>query len=129
MTYHQVFNKSNITGATCGGVRVARTVVFCVMFCRSLFVLLSFYFFRSLYCLFFSRPLYCLLFFRSLYCLFFFRSLYCLFFFTSLYCLFFYGLRLLINSLVSFNFSCKYLLTNLSKFMSLPIGYVNFGIF
>ena len=120
MTYHQVFNKSNITGATCGGVRVARSLVLCVMFCRSLFVLLSFYFFRSLYCLFFSRPLYCLLFFRSLYCL---------FFFTSLYCLFFYGLRLLINSLVSFNFSCKYLLTNLSKFMSLPIGYVNFGIF
>jgi len=33
------------------GVRVARSLVFCVMFCRSLFVLLSF---CSLYCLFFD---------------------------------------------------------------------------
>ena len=32
------------------GVRVARTIVFCVMFCRSLFVLLS-VFFWPLYCL------------------------------------------------------------------------------
>jgi len=32
------------------GVRVIRSLVFCVMFCRSLFVLLSFYFW-SLYCL------------------------------------------------------------------------------
>ena len=28
----------------CSGVRVARSVVFCVVFCRSLFVLLSFFF-------------------------------------------------------------------------------------
>ena len=53
MTYHQVYNKSNTTGATSlpeftrvfwlvfGGVRVARSLVFCVVFCRSLFFLLS----------------------------------------------------------------------------------------
>ena len=35
------------------GIRVGRFLVFCVMYCRSLFVLLSF-FFWSLYCLFFS---------------------------------------------------------------------------
>ena len=47
---------SNTTGVTCvagtatlpehsvfSGVRVARSLVFCVMFCRSLLVLLSFY--------------------------------------------------------------------------------------
>jgi hypothetical protein len=48
--YHRVCIKSNTTGATCEtgtteftivflGVRVARFLVFCVMFCRSLFVL------------------------------------------------------------------------------------------
>ena len=59
--YHRVCNKSNTTGATCGagiayfsgapefspvfsGFRVDRFVVFCVMFCRLLFVLLSFFF-------------------------------------------------------------------------------------
>jgi hypothetical protein len=50
-------NKSNKTGTTCGtgtaypsgasqmfsGVRVARSLVFCVMFCKSLFVILSFF--------------------------------------------------------------------------------------
>ena len=35
------------------GVHVTRSIVFCVMFCRSLFVLLSFFFF-SLCCLFFD---------------------------------------------------------------------------
>ena len=48
-------NKSNKTGTTCGtgtaypsgasqifsGVRVARSLVFCVMFCKSLFVITS----------------------------------------------------------------------------------------
>jgi hypothetical protein len=59
---------SNTAGVTCGtgsanppklpslhsvfsGVRVALSLVFCVVFCRSLFVLLSF-FFWPLYCLF-----------------------------------------------------------------------------
>ena len=59
-TYHKFCNKSNTTGGTCWagtaypsrrpefapvftGVRVARSVVFCVMLCRSLFVLLSFF--------------------------------------------------------------------------------------
>jgi uncharacterized membrane protein YbhN (UPF0104 family) len=57
-TYHRVCNKRNTTGATCGagtaypsgalesphpvfsGVRVARSLVFCVLFCRSVFVIL-----------------------------------------------------------------------------------------
>jgi hypothetical protein len=56
MTYHRVCNKSNMTSATRGtgtatlpehlssptvfsGVRVTRSLVLCVMFCRSLFVL------------------------------------------------------------------------------------------
>ena len=69
MTYHRVCNKSNTTGATSeggtayhyrapkftpppifSGARVARSLVFCVMFCKSLFIYLSF-FFWSLYCL------------------------------------------------------------------------------
>ena len=54
MTYHVVCNKSNAAGATCGGsttypsgapeftqifsgVHVAQSLVFCVLFCRSLF--------------------------------------------------------------------------------------------
>ena len=69
MTYH-FLNKSNTTGATCGArteypsgarespphphfcvlVRVAGSFVFCVVFCKSLFVLLSF-FFGHCYCL------------------------------------------------------------------------------
>ena len=70
MIYHLVRNRSNTTGATYEAgtaypsrapaftadfseVRVARSLVFCVMFCRSLFVLLSF----------FPWPLYCLPFF------------------------------------------------------------------
>ena len=36
--HDRVCNKSNTTGVTCG-VRVARSLVDCVMFCRSLFVL------------------------------------------------------------------------------------------
>jgi hypothetical protein len=56
LIYNRVFNKSNTTGVTCGwgspypsgapeftpafsGVRVTRSLVFCVVFCRSLFVL------------------------------------------------------------------------------------------
>ena len=61
MTYHRVCNKSNTTDATCGagtayssraheftpvitGVGVAQSLDFSVVFCRSLFVLLSFVF-------------------------------------------------------------------------------------
>jgi hypothetical protein len=61
MTYNQVCNWSNTTGATSGaatdcptgapgatpvyrGVRVTRSLVLCVLFCRSLFVLLYFFF-------------------------------------------------------------------------------------
>jgi hypothetical protein len=56
MTYHRVCNKSNTTGAMCdagtaypsgaseftpvfSGVRVARSLVVCVVFCRLLFIL------------------------------------------------------------------------------------------
>jgi len=56
MTYHRVCNKSNMTGATCvagtadpsgapeftlgfSGVRVARSLVFCVVFYKLLIVL------------------------------------------------------------------------------------------
>jgi hypothetical protein len=70
MTYHRVCNKSNTTYVTCGAgpayhpvvyeftpvycnVCVARPFVFCVMFCRSLFVLLSIFFWQ-LYCLSFK---------------------------------------------------------------------------
>ena len=80
-------------------VRVGSSLVFCVVFCRSLFVPLSF-FFCSLYCLsFFSWSLYCLSFSCSLYCLSFFSwSLYCHSFFSwSLYCLSVSDLRLLIT--------------------------------
>ena len=66
---HRICSKSNTTGATggvgtayppgalafipgFGGVRVARSLIFCIMFCRWLFVLLSF-FFWPLCCLFF----------------------------------------------------------------------------
>ena len=56
MTYHQVCNESSITGATSGAgkalehisifsrVRVTRSQVLCVVFCRSLLVLFSFIF-------------------------------------------------------------------------------------
>ena len=57
MICHRVRNKSNMTGTSCGvgrvylirthefipvfaGVRVARSLVFCVVYCTSLFVLL-----------------------------------------------------------------------------------------
>jgi len=66
MTYHRVSNKSNMTGAICtagtsipsgaheftpvfSGVRIARSLALCVMYCRSFFVLLSFFFLWSLY--------------------------------------------------------------------------------
>ena len=60
MIYHWVCNKSNTKGDTCEartvypsgapGVRVARSLVFCVMFCISSFVLFHF-FFWPFYCL------------------------------------------------------------------------------
>ena len=67
MTYHRVSNKSNAMGSTCEAgiaypsgaseftpvfskVRVVRSLVLCVVFCSSLFVLLSF-FIWSLCCL------------------------------------------------------------------------------
>jgi hypothetical protein len=73
MPYHRGFNKSNSTDATCwtitaypsespgftpvfSGVRGALSLVFCAMFCRSLFVLLSI-FFWPLYCLSFDLRL------------------------------------------------------------------------
>lgn len=60
MTCHQSCNKSYTTGATCGagtpeltslfsGVCVARSLVFCVLFCRPLL-----FFFWQLYCLSFD---------------------------------------------------------------------------
>jgi len=69
MTHHRVCNYINTTGATNGaatayisgtpefslvfsGVRVTRSLILCVMFCRSLFALLYF-FFWPLCCLFF----------------------------------------------------------------------------
>jgi len=72
-------------------VRVTRSLVLCIMFCRPLFVLLS-CFFWSLCCL--SWPLCCLSFFWSLCCLSFFWSLCCLSFFWSLCCLSFFDLRI-----------------------------------
>ena len=70
MTYHGVCNKSNTTCVTCGAgpayppvvyeftpvyctVCVARPLAFCLMFCRSLFVLLSIFVWQ-LYCLSFQ---------------------------------------------------------------------------
>ena len=66
-------------------VHVARSLIFCVVFCRSLFVFLSFFCW-------------------SLYCLSFCWSLYCLSFCWSLYCLSFFYLQLLITALVSFDY-------------------------
>ena len=53
MNYHPICNQSNTTGATRGAgtaftpgfsrVRVSRSLAFCVLFCRSLFVLLYFF--------------------------------------------------------------------------------------
>jgi hypothetical protein len=68
MTYTQTCNKSNTTDSTSwertaypsevpvlkpvfSGICVAQSLVFCVVFCRSLFVLLSFFFAWSLYCM------------------------------------------------------------------------------
>ena len=79
------------------------------MFCRSLFVLLSF-FFWTLCCLFFFFWTLCCLFFffKTLCCLFFFLwTLCCLFFFFwTLCCLFFSDLWICITSLVSSKSSC-----------------------
>ena len=71
MTYDRVCNQGNTTGVTSGartaypseapeftpgfsGVRVARSLVFCVVFCRSLFVLLSFFFWPLCFLSFFD---------------------------------------------------------------------------
>ena len=87
MTYLRICGKCNTTCASCGtgsaylsgahtftpvvcGVIVALSLVFCVIFCSSLFVFLSFYFGRCIVCLLFW-PLYCLFYFgRCLICLF-----------------------------------------------------------
>ena len=80
------------------GVRVARSLVFCVMLCRSCFVFFSY----VLYCLvmFCIVQLCFVLFSYVLYCLSF-----CLFFFLCF--LSFSGLRLLTTPLVSLSFSSK----------------------
>ena len=101
LTNHIFCSKSNTTSVLCGtgtvypsgepeftplfsGVRVARALMFCVMFCISFISLVSF-FYWSFYCL----P-------------FFYWSFYCLpFFYWSFYCLPFFDLQLLITSLVS----------------------------
>jgi hypothetical protein len=74
MTYHPVYDKDNTTGATCGagtpypsgtpeythcfsGVHVSRSLVFCVMLCRSLFGLLSVFFWPLYYLPFFDLRL------------------------------------------------------------------------
>ena len=76
MTYHWVCNKSNTTGARCGsgtgilpeyqsslpifsGVPVARSLVFCVVFCRSLFVSCSFSFGHGIVCPSFGHGIVC----------------------------------------------------------------------
>jgi hypothetical protein len=74
MTYHWVCSKSQGTGVTCvagtvyhlgvpeftpgffGEVRVARTIVFCVVFCRVLFVIVSL-FIWPLHCISFALRL------------------------------------------------------------------------
>jgi hypothetical protein len=64
MTYHRVCHKTNMTGTTgpvhpsgapefsiiFSGIRVARSLVFCEMFCRSLFVLCSVSFCHCIVC-------------------------------------------------------------------------------
>ena len=87
MFFHYQTNFVHNLNPVFGGVCVARSLVFCVVFCISLFDLL-FCFFWSLYCLScFFWSLYCLFFFFwSLYCLSFFWSLYCLYFFWSIVC-------------------------------------------
>ena len=67
LTYHRVCNKSNTTSVICGagtahssgaheftpgfsGIRVARSLVFCVVICTSLFVLLSDFLFAVVLC-------------------------------------------------------------------------------
>ena len=130
MTCHRVCNKSNTTvphveqelltlteHLGLSGVRVVRSLLFCVMVCRSLFVRLSF-FCLSLCCLsFFCLSLCCLSFFclsvccPSFFCLsvccpsFFCLSLCCLSFFClSLRCLSL-DLRLMVTTLISSDFS------------------------
>jgi hypothetical protein len=97
-----------------------RSLVFCVIFWRSLFVFLSF-FFWSLYCLSFGHCIVCLLVivlsvFWSLYCLSFGHCIVCLLViilsvFWSLYSLSFFEIRLLITFFVSF-LDIKQLLMN-----------------
>jgi len=73
-TYHQICNKCSTTGVTrgegtayisgalkfthvCGGDRVAQSLVFCIAFCISLFVVLSFFFWTLYYLSFALRLL------------------------------------------------------------------------
>jgi hypothetical protein len=96
-------------------VRVARSLVFCVMFCRSLFVLLLF-FYWSLHCLSFFglrllvTPLiscgHCIVCYCSNY-----ASGYPFGILWTLYCLLFFELRLLVTPLVSSNFWPLYCLS------------------
>ena len=72
-------------------IRVTQSFVFCVLVCRSLFILL-FFFFWLLYCLFFSfgHCIVCSLLLAIVLSVLYFWPLYCLFFFFwPLYCLFF----------------------------------------
>ena len=122
MTYHRVCYKSNMTVATCGagtanpsraplvfsGVRVVWSLVFCVVFCRSLFVFSGVRVVWSLvFCVVFCRLLFVLSGVRVVWSLIFFvvfcRSLCLSFFFWPLHCLFFFDLWLLITPFVSSN--------------------------
>ena len=114
MTYHRVCNKSNKTGAThwagtaypsahpsspiFSGVRFAQSLVFCVMLCRSLFILLSFFVF-SLYCMSFDLRLLITLLVSSIYV--FWLPLWCLRFTPSDNPFGILDLRLLITTLIS----------------------------
>ena len=104
ITYLRICDKCNTTDPSCGtgsvylsgahaftpvvcGVIVALYLVFCVIFCSSLFVFLSFYFGRCIVCLLFW-PLYCLFFILAvvLSVFYFGRCIVCLLFWP-LYCL------------------------------------------
>jgi hypothetical protein len=160
MTYHWACNKSNTTGAICGAgtdslprhmcsllVRVARSSVFCVVFCRLLLILLYLFFWSLCYLFFFVLRLlittlvsfgYCVVSSSLLYGfwlplwyllaivlsvrLSFTASDYRFGIFWSLCCLFFFALRLLITALVSFG-HCDFYSSLLYGFW-LPLWYL-----
>jgi hypothetical protein len=99
------------------GVRVALSLAFCAMFCRSLFVFFFFWplhglsFFWLLHGLSFFWLLHGLSFFWLLHGLSFFWLLHGLSFFWQLHGLSFFDLRLLVTSLVSANF--HYMISNI----------------